>query len=151
MSLRNRDVYKTITVTYNQVLEMKKAQRIAMEELKNKTKDPNEIGKKLGGLATTVFPLVFFQSTAVGVSMGIVALVTTLGTTASANVNANAQNGYNRLSELGDLMYNFGAAKVTMEVAYLEYYDTANKTTLAVIQDVLAKSYTMSNGTVIKP
>ncbi|MDM5246283.1 hypothetical protein [Lysinibacillus sp. G4S2] len=147
--LRNRIVYKNQTVDYDTLIQMKFAQLAGLEKLKAKDSDVDSIGKAIAGFTLTVLALVFF--TKVGVSSGISSLVLSMASLGSASVISNTQNGYNRLSTAGDYMYRFGASKVTMEVAYLEYYDAANQTVIAVIQDVLAKSYTMPDGSVIKP
>ncbi|WP_285398422.1 hypothetical protein [Lysinibacillus sp. fls2-241-R2A-57] len=148
--LRNRIVYKNQTVDYDTLIQMKFAQLTGLEKLKAKDSDVDSIGKAIAGFTLTVLALVFFKSTKVGVSSGISSLVLSMAALGSASVISNTQNGYNRLSTAGDYMYRFGASKVTMEVAYLEYYDAANQTVIAVIQDVLAKSYTMPDGSVIK-
>ena len=141
MSLRNRDVFKTITVTKVQLEKMIDAQQVFIDNFNTSTKDAVVLASKLVGFTATVLSLIYFKNTAHGVSTGIVSVLTSIGSTLR-NLHLDiAKDGKLQLLEAYFEMNSKGAKSATLSAVYLEYFDgPTNNTTLTFVQGAIIDS-----------
>lgn len=141
MSLRNRDVFKTITVTKAQLEKMVDAQKVFIDNFDTSKVDAVVFASKLTGFTATVLALIFFKNTAHGISAGMVSIVTTISSTMRNTHLDIAKDGRLQLLEAYYDITSKGGKSATMRVLYLEYFDgPTNATTLAFVQGVAIES-----------
>lgn len=151
MATYTREYTKVITLNYNQLIMMSRAQVAAYEYVQNNISN-NTFISRISGYAA-IFALLAWKATAASVGLSLLSLATGFSTSNRATFSQMSNAGLNGLISTASRVESTGSAKVEIRLPYFEYYDWHTKEVLFTIvsaKGVIQKYYN-ANGDAFIP